>query len=534
MSSKFLRELNDLDRKNLITKLNQTQNGNCFICEKVIDPIIHKDSIDIDHVVPLSIGGKDNPSNFAITHLSCNRSKQASNLEIARILQRFASLKESLVSENRSPNLGDVLKQAGGGSNKLFFTIDQNNLKFSLTAVNDENIYSVPIYKDSLSGFNYFFVKLPIQYFAHDDRINPRPIGSNISKLIEEFYHKRPQLHVPLGWISSLNGESSIHIFDGQHKAAAQIMLGVKELPVRVFIDPDDDILITTNFNAGTALKQVAFDKSVQRHLGSTLYWDRVDRFRSETSRNEDDLSFSERDLVTFFKGQSREMKRYILDAVRDGVTSSAENKLRDFIDYGGRGKERPLSYSSIDKTFYSFFVYQEVLTTPLNLGLETGENPRSLEMTQIIKLMNLIAENLYIDKFDPEIGTDKIESRLQKGEHFSHNHLCAFRMSKEEVLYNWLRYIRQIAGSYFINTGKPIQEDKLFQYPFPDQLWENIRRFIINLSEMPLWVNKELSETVFGGKQNNSYWQTVFESGKSPQGIQVMPQPINLLEMIK
>jgi hypothetical protein len=48
-----------------------------------------------------------------------------------------------------------------------------------------------------------------------------------------------------------------------------------RALPVRVFIDPDPDTLITTNTNAGTTLKQVAFDKSVQRHLGSTLYHDR-------------------------------------------------------------------------------------------------------------------------------------------------------------------------------------------------------------------------------------------------------------------
>jgi len=68
-----------------------------------------------------------------------------------------------------------------------------------------------------------------------------------------------------------------------------------------------------------------------------------------------------------------------------------------DFIDLSGRGKERPLSYSTIEKTFYSFFVYQEVLETPLDYRMEDGENPRDLERRQILRLMNLIAQEIYI-----------------------------------------------------------------------------------------------------------------------------------------
>lgn len=534
MSSNYLNSLNASERQALEQQLHGLQGGKCFICERAIDLLVHKGKLDVDHVVPLKLAGKDDPGNFALTHASCNRSKQASNLEVARILQRFTRLKEELSSENRSPNLGDVLKQAGGGSETLGFRLSEKEITYSLPQVGDNTLYKVPLYLDEMSGFRYFFTKLPIEYFAHDAHINPRTIGPNISKLVEEFFQKRPQLHVPLGWISSTDGKSPIHIFDGQHKAAAQIMLGAKALPVRVFIDPDPDTLITTNTNAGTSLRQVAFDKSVQRHLGSALYQDRLARFQKETHRIDSDFGFSERDLANHFRGQSREIKRYILDAVRNGVTSDPNNKLRDYVDLGGRGKDRPLSYSTIEKTFYSFFIFQEVLDSPINFGLEDGKNPRQVEGDQILRLMNLIAEEIYIGKFDPEVGTDKIESRLQKGEAFAHDHLRAYRMSKEEIVYNWLHYVGQIARQYFIIQGNPDPQERLFQHVFPEQVWENIRKFVRSLTALPMWVNADLSATMFGGKQNYSTWKTIFETGRTPQGMEVLARPLNLIEMIK
>ena len=81
---------------------------------------------------------------------------------------------------------------------------------------------------------------------------------------------------------------------------------------------------------------------------------------------------------------------------------------------------------------------------------------------------------------------------------------------------------------------GKPDPKERLFQVPFPPQIWDNIRKFLQNFSALPLWVNTDLSLTVFGGKQNNIFWKTVFESCKTPQGMVVLAKPINLIDMIK
>jgi len=535
MGSLYLNRLTTVERLTLITTLHTTQKGYCFICEEPIDLDVQKNEIDIDHIVPSSVGGKDDPVNFALTHASCNRSKQASNLEVARILHRFDQLKEKVEAENRGPNLDDIFALYGGAQHQIVFSRSGDRIKYSLEKIGDHHIFELPVYKDELSGFEYFFTKMPIEYLYHDDKINPRSIGQNISKLVQEFHQKRPQLHPSLAWTEIHNGTySKVKIFDGQHKAAAQVLLGVKSLPVRVFVNPDPEVLLKTNMNAGTTLRQVAFDKSVQRFLGSSLYTDRIDRYRTEHGLPAHNFSFSESDLIKHFKGEAREVKRYILDAVRDSVIRDPENRLADFIDFGGRQTERPLSYSTVDKTFFSFFIYQEVLDTVLDYRVDEGENPRELEKQQILQLMNIIAEEIYIDKFNSEIGTTRIESRIQKGEDLPLEHIRAFRLSKEEIIYNWLRYIDQIIQHFFIMQGKPIQEKKLFHYKFPQALWDRIRAFIRNLHNLPVWVNDSMAATVFGGKQNYDFWQSIFESGKSPQGVQVLTEPINLMKMIQ
>jgi len=536
MRSKYLNSLSNQEKDDLRKKLWETQSHKCFICEKEIDLVIQKGALDIDHVIPLQLDGKDHPNNFALTHFTCNRSKQASDLRIARVMARFDDISaKSLKKNNRTPNLSDIFEVYGGAKYKFSFKITDSSIEYSFADVGKNEILKSNIYEDRLNNFKYLFAIFPIQYLYHDDKINPRSIGRNISKLINEFFLKRPQLHISLGYIFSKEGTSEVKIFDGQHKAAAQVLLGTRELPVRVFIDPDIDTLLTTNTNAGTTLRQVAFDKSVQRHLGSQLYIDRVNKYKKDLGLSEEDFNFSEADLVKYFKGESREMKRYILDSIRNAITHNSQNKLQDFIDFGGRKKENPLSYISIEKTFYSFFIYQKLLEISLDFRLEDGENPRQLEKEQITKLMNIIAEEIYIGKFDPGIGAHRVEYTIQKGEEeIPEDHLIAYRMSREEIMYNWLKYIKQIISNYFSMQGKPITEEKLFQYKFPEPLFEVLRIFIKNLRNLKIWVDRELSKTVFGGKQNNQYWQMVFENGTTPQGLQVLPEPINLMEMIK
>ena len=303
---------------------------------------------------------------------------------------------------------------------------------------------------------------------------------------------------------------------------------------MRVFVDPNFDILLTTNTNAGTTLRQVAFDKAVQRRLGSQMLRDRVERYRKEKVLAEEFEGFSERDLVDYFKGEQRSITKYVLDSIRDAITYSVDNKLRDYIETAGKGSEKPFSYSAIEKTFYSKFIGQKMLETPWNYKDSTGENPRDVEVAQICRLMSIVAEKLYISKYEEEIGTRRIENKIQDGEDVPEKHLRAFRMAKEEILYAWLDYISKLIEHSFVISGKAFNKEKLFQYPFPEQVWINIGNFIENLGNLKMWVDHDASLTIFGGKQTYAFWEAIFEFGTSTRGQKVMPAGLKIIEMIK
>lgn len=87
MASAYLGALSKDDRAVLTRQLWEQQGGRCFISDEPIDLALHE--VDIDHLIPLKNEGPDDPSNFALTHLSYNRSKQASDLRVARVLARL-------------------------------------------------------------------------------------------------------------------------------------------------------------------------------------------------------------------------------------------------------------------------------------------------------------------------------------------------------------------------------------------------------------------------------------------------------------
>ncbi len=258
-------------------------------------------------------------------------------------------------------------------------------------------------------------------------------------------------------------------------------------------------------------------------------------QYRQDHKLLDDDLSFSEQELVTYYKGE-KNFKTLIFDSIKNSITYDPANKLRDFTDFGGRATDLPLSYSTVDKVIYAKFCNSKViLNQPLSAGNDTGTNPRELEISQIVRIMNIMAEEIYLGKFDTTIGTNKIEDKILKGQaaKITDDHLIAYRMSKEEVLQSWIWYVQAIITAYHNNQGIKFDADRMFHTQLDDQIFVNIRNFIKNLRLLPLWKDRAMAATVFSGKKNADYWDKVFKAGNDPSGVPVLANPINFMNML-
>lgn len=530
-NSKYLDSLNKKEYNKLSRKLWDIQNHKCFICEQEID--IDLNNTNIDHIKPLANNGKDELMNFAITHEHCNKTKQDADLIVAKKILKLEKIIQEAENNGETASLKHVLKVFNGSKYDFKCKIKNNDLLYSFDEIGYVEIKKSTIYKDVLSGEKTAFIEVPLEYLYHDDDLNPRGLNKSVNLLIKEFYKPNPQLQISLARID----DNKIKIFDGQHKTVAQIMLGVTKIVVRLFIDSDFDKLMTTNLNAGKQLKQIAFDKAIVRQLHDSLYASRIQRYREENNLNEDDLSFSEQKLVDYFKGEKGNVKLYIINSQKNTITRTNENKLQSYINFEGRGNELPLSYSTFEKTFLSRFINAKtILTTPMDYKLDEGLNPRMLEREQAIHLCNILAEEILIDKYDDNIGTYRIENSIVagKGDSIPDDHLIAYRLFKEEIMYNWIKYIELLINNHFAYTGIMYDRENLLQQKFSDTLWDNIRTFVVNLKNMPIWRDRSMSATIFGGKNNYEFWNTVFATGKTPDGTTIIAKPLNITEMIK
>lgn len=511
------------ERKELVARLHNAQKEKCYVCGKDMNLAVHK--VDVDHIIALALDGPDDESNWGLTHDSCNRSKGARDLQLQRILYEFREHVKKHTYNGKSLTLNEALQELVSERQEVGYRVQNNQIKISWT--NEGNPETETYYLLEEPGNPpacSFLARIPFTCLYHDGEINPRSI-IDLEPMIEEFYKGYVQLQPSLATLTTegCEGKGKILVFDGQHKAAAQLYARRRRLFVRVFVDYNKNKLKETNFRAHTKLAQVHFPQLINDRIGADLFVEEYDRFRLSANITRDsEMSFFRRHLG---RSQNSEYKGYFRNYLRyevlTGRAGAEDNKLLSFTEtVTSRAKKFPLSYDTLQKSFLQHMLFLRPSREPM----EVTEKFRKLERENLIRIMNMFVEEILANnRFDLNIGIFRLEERLANNpESIPDSHLRAYRICRQSAMTIWnLEFKRAIA--VLLNTKQKYSdgswpEARPLWVEISPQDWDQIRKMLCATRDHKVWgerTNPDIVNALKSTRQKD--WKEILLQGRLP-----------------
>lgn len=515
-------------REELIGRLHKAQNGLCYVDQEVINLQVHE--MDVDHIMALALGGADDESNWALTHSSCNRSKGTRDLQLQRILHEFRKHVQKYTAGNaqgkdRNFTLNEALTELRPRRTEVGIVIHDDRVEISWTEDGQPKTESYPLLVDSGNPPAKSFVgMIPFICLHHDHDINPRSIA-DLEPMIEEFYNGYPQLQSSLAAlsISGERGKAPILVFDGQHKAAAQLYARRERLFVRVFVKYDRERLKETNYRAHTKLAQVHFPQLINDKVGSDLFKEEFNRFTQDA----DPTKISEE---TFFSKhvqrlQKSEYRRYFGNGLRYevliGKAGSQQNMVLDFTEtVMPRSTRYPLSYDTLQKTMLDLMLYEK----PAKETIDQTEQYRQLEKENLIRLLNIFVEEVLSNgRFDLNLGVRRMEEKLANDpQSVPDSHLRAYRICRKAAMMIWCKELKG-AIRLLLNTKTRFaiaawSEKRPLWSKMLDEDWQQVRKMIRAIRDHKVWgerINPDIVQAISSTRQKD--WSDILLKGTLP-----------------
>ncbi len=516
------------EREELVKRLHNAQNSLCYVCGQVVNLLVHE--VDIDHIIALARNGADDESNWGLTHSTCNRSKGTRDLRLQRLLHQFKAHVDKYTSAKVTGSGGDftlyeAMKEFLPAQQDVGCEIKSEAVSLSWTTNGKPVTETYHLLEEKSSPpARSFVAMLPFECLHHDRDINPRSIV-DLEPMIEEFYGGYPQLQPSLATLNfpGTSGKTKILLFDGQHKAAAQLYAGKQRLLVRVFLNDDKSRLKETNYRAHTKLAQVHFPQLINDRVGADLFHEQFDRF----TREADPTKASERSFfqVQKSKAQRSDLRQYFQNYLRyevlTGKASTEDNHVLDFTEtVTARSKRYPLSYDTLQHTFLQHFLFLK----PARESLNESERYRRYERENLVRLMNVFVEEvLAAGRFDLTLGIYRLEERLSSvPDTIPDSHLRAYRMCRKPAMVIWsLELVRAVslflnANRRYASGGWPTERPLWVEICQDD--WKQIRQMVRAVRDHKLWGERsspDLMQAVASTKQKN--WAEILLKGTLP-----------------
>lgn len=527
MSRSILDRFSEEERKQLIKRLLTLQGNKSYISGRDID--LRIDQVEVDHIIALDRGGDDDESNWGVVISSENASKGKRDLQLLKYIYQFRNHRDKYLSLKRDFTFGDALGELFPERKEAIYDLADDTITLKFKSNGETAVLKYPIISDNLDNSIKSFVGMvPVEIVNHDSSINPRSIV-DLEVMIEEFYNKNPQLFPSLATFDlTSSGKAKIMVFDGQHKAAAQLYLRSKMLFLRVFVNIDKAKIKKTNLRAHTIVAQIHFPKLIQDKVGHDLFSVEFEPFADKTDHTKSsELSFIKQDEI------NDEYRNYLVNYYKYNSLIDEDGERHPILDFvetiSARSKNYPISYDTLEKTFLRL-----IFLKPSEERLDKSIPLRRSEIANLQKIMALFVERVLKAKFNLEMGIYKIEEKLfDEPNSIPDDHLIGYRICRQAAFLIWIDEFKKATARLLVTKNRysnaKWRDERILWANITDEDFEIIGNMFDVIKKHKIWRIKENKEILSSlGSTKQSDWRSMLLDGKLPGREERVFDPLN------
>ena len=450
------RQLSDEEKEIVLRKHGMR----CFVTGH---PIESEKDLDFHHLKAYGIGGETTIDNIAPV---CR--KHHRTIGTMSLLEYRDKLKMEEFFDTPDPRkLDHILTQKLGEFGlDISYEVEDSGSSIVLHFIEGRGVY--PLYECPVTGTKYFYAVIPAKYLKNDLELQPRPLRKKALWNLYRHLRKHTQISPSICRIDN----SHMLLFDGQHKAAAQIWAGRTEVECKVYLEPDAIALKETNLIAHEKLRQMSF-------YSITLYKKYADIFKHDWNEYMELESGekSESGFVRFLQSSKNQSKaqanKKILSALMNDVLDNPDNKLVEYIAEKNRTRKNPLTTHRLKITFFREFM----VPPPTDVEFESEDDHREDEKKNLVQLMNIVAEETLVGKWNPQARDAE--------------HKKAKRIYLSGSVRGWVPLLKDVIAQVLLVYDTD-ERKRIFFREISDDDFEIVKKRVERLFSHTVWVDPD------------------------------------------
>lgn len=466
MAVTLKRQISDDEKKIIIERFGKK-------CYATGHAIADESEIQFDHIRAFSDKGASEIDNIAPMCKEHNLKKGRLPLEDFRTKLKL----EDFFNTGQGLTLKDELEYFKGKGSILSFgqschtKIKDNKIELE---INDKKS-SHELFVCPTTGWEYFYALIPVEGINSDDdedgEVGLQPRYLIIEKVFDLYRHfqKHPVLQPSIARLY----KTKILIFDGQHKIAAMLWGGRKHFELKVYIDPDPQILNNTNIAAHDKFAQTRFYSSIMvSKLGSQFGKQFEDYKNKEDEAKKSESGFVQYLRVTEEFTHAEANKRFV-SFLYNMVLDPELNKVSTLISKSNRSSiEYPLTVDMLSKSLFSNFLYRN----PLDEDLASEHYKRDYEISNLQKLFNIIYEEALHSWDSAKDQKDTNQNMLS-------------RLFRSKSIMSWAEILKDAVAAK-LEVIDADEKAMLFYRELTEEQFTNMRKIIQRLLNWPAWLS--------------------------------------------